>query len=104
MSASTGTLRAPRRAGAHRVTQQVLEVVLVLAITISAIVVLATLREPTASVAPGMKATGFSDIDARWTPKWRTATELRTRELGTIVDTRWTAKTGRAEALKARGR
>lgn len=104
MSSGTGTLRAPRRAGAHRVTQQVLEVVLVLAISISAIVVLATLHDPTVSVAPSVKATGVSDVDARWTPKWGAAAELQTRELGTIVDTRWTAKTGRAEALKARGR
>jgi len=104
MSTSAGTLRAPRRAGTHRVTRQVLEVVLVLAISISAIVVLATLHEPTVSVNPRTTATGISDIDDRWTPKWSAAAELQTRDQGSIVDTRWTAKTARAEAPEARGR
>jgi len=104
MSTSTGTLRAPRRARTHRATRQVLEVVLVLAISISAIVVLATLHEPTVSVNPRTTATGISDIDDRWTPKWSAAAEFQTRDQGSIVDTRWTAKTARSEALKARGR
>ena len=104
MSTGAGTVRAPRRAGTHRVTRQVLEVVLVLAISVSAIVALATLHDPTASVAPSVDATGVSDVDARWTPKWGAAAEFQTKDQGSIVDTRWSAKTARAEVPGARGR
>lgn len=100
MSGDARALRAPRRRVTYRVTRQVLQAVLVLAISISAIVVLATLHEPV-SVDHPMTATGASEIDARWTPKWRAAAETATAGQATIVDTRWTAKAAPVEALKS---
>jgi hypothetical protein len=102
MSTSSGTLRMPRRAGTHPVARQVLQVVLVLAISIGAIIVLATLREPAVGVDARMTATGLSDVDARWVPKWRAVAEVATAVQGFIADTRWTSKTARAEAARMR--
>jgi hypothetical protein len=79
------------------VARQVLQVVLVLAISTSAIVVLASLREPVVSMAHE-PATGVSDIDARWIPKWYAAADMVTADQGFLVDTRSTAKWARADA------
>ena len=102
MSTSVGTLRAPRRSGTHPVARLVLQVVLVLAISIGAIVALATLQEPAVTVNAPTTATGISDVDARWIPKWHAAAEVATADQGSMVDARWTAKTARAEAARMR--
>ena len=96
---ASGTLVAPRRAGAYPVAWQLLQVVLVLAILISAIVALSTRYEPGVSVGTATKATGVSHVDARWTPKWQFAAGLAVAHQTPVLDASWAAnKIARDEA------
>ena len=89
---ASGTLEAPGRVGAHPVARQLLQIVLVLAILIIAVVGLATRYEPGVSVGNATKATGVSHIDARWTPKWQFAAGLAMANQTPLLDARWVAK------------
>jgi hypothetical protein len=97
MSANAGTIGAPHpRSGMGPAARHVLEVVLILAISLSAIAALATLREPVVGVDHRARLPGVSQVDTRWTPKWGAA-EVSAVGESAIVDTRWTAKERRAE-------
>lgn len=98
MSASAGTIGAPRRAGMGPATRQVLQVALVLAISIAAIAALTALPESTVGVDDRVVSTQVGDVDARWSAKWGAAAETATAGEGSVGDTRWTVKVGRAEA------
>jgi hypothetical protein len=76
----------------------VLQVVLVLAISISAIVFLAARHESGVSVGERKTTTGVSNIDPRWTPKWAAAEGFASASQPSVLDTRWIAKMARAEA------
>ena len=96
---ASGTLEAPGRVGAHPVARQLLQIVLVLAILISAVVAIATRYEPGLSVGGATKATGISNIDARWTAKWQFAAGLAIANQTTALDAWWVAnKIARDEA------
>lgn len=102
MSASAGTIGAPRRAGMDPATRQVLQVALVLAISIGAIVALTALPERVVGVDDRVASTQVGDVDARWSAKWGAASaataETATAEEASTADTRWAAKQWRAEA------
>jgi hypothetical protein len=107
---TSGTLEAPRRAGTRPVARRVLQAVLALAISLGAIIGLATHHEPVVSVGERMTATGISDLEARWTPKWgfaaglAMANERMTATGISDLEARWTPKWDFATGLAMRTR
>lgn len=98
MGANAGTIGTPRRrSGIGPAARNVLQVVLVLAISLSAIVALSTLREPVVRVDDRPQPVTVGEVDARWTPKRGAAAELTAAGESDTVDTRWTAKESRAQ-------
>jgi hypothetical protein len=96
---TSGTFEAPGRSGTYPVARQLLQVALFAAILIFAVVALATRYEPAVSVGGASKATGVSQIDARWIPKLQFAAALAVVDQAPVLDARWVAKMAWADKI-----